>query len=129
MVHGTNVPQQVLEYTNKYRKKNGRSPLTLSDDLCEYADIRAEELVEYYSHTRPDGSESFTVYDSHKYKYDYKGENIAEGQLTPKEVTTDWYNSKGHRTNMLNKHFDEIGIGCYYANGMYHWVQLFAGGI
>lgn len=121
--------QQVLEYTNKYRKKNGRSALKLSKDLCEYADIRAAELVEYYSHTRPDGSECFTVYDEDKYKYGYKGENIAAGQLTPEEVTTDWYNSPGHRKNILNKHHKELGVGICYANGMFHWVQLFAGKI
>jgi len=41
------------------------------------------------------------------------GENIAKGQLTPKEVTEDWMNSPPHRRNILHKDFDEIGIGIY----------------
>jgi uncharacterized protein YkwD len=49
------------------------------------------------------------------------GENIAVGQLTPKEVMKDWMNSPGHRKNILHSEFAEIGIGLF---GDY-WVQNF----
>ena len=37
----------------------------------------------------------------------------------------DWMNSEGHRANILNSDFEEIGVGCYYENGIYYWVQNF----
>ncbi len=49
------------------------------------------------------------------------GENIAQGQLTPREAVEDWMNSPGHKANILHKEFNEIGIGLY---GDY-WVQNF----
>ena len=38
-----------------------------------------------------------------------------------------WMNSSGHRANILKGSFKEIGIGAYYQNGTYYWVQLFIG--
>ncbi len=47
------------------------------------------------------------------------------GQTTPKQVMESWMNSKGHRENILNKNFKKMGVGCYYSDGRYYWVQLF----
>jgi uncharacterized protein YkwD len=51
----------------------------------------------------------------------WSGENIAMGQPDPVSVTQDWYNSNGHRANMLNGGYRFIGVGYY--NGM--WTQQF----
>ena len=53
----------VLDAVNENRAAYGLAPLTLVDDLCEDADIRAEEIVENFSHTRPDGSSCFSIID------------------------------------------------------------------
>jgi uncharacterized protein YkwD len=57
--------------------------------------------------------------------YRSAGENIARGQRSPKEVVTAWMNSAGHRANILNASFTQIGVG-YVADGHY-WTQMFLG--
>lgn len=52
-------------------------------------------------------------------------ENIARGQATPAAVVNAWMNSAGHRANILNTSFTEIGVG-YVAPGNY-WTQIFIG--
>jgi uncharacterized protein YkwD len=55
------------------------------------------------------------------FKGGYKGENIAHGQTTAKEVMTDWMNSPGHRANIMNANFKQLGVGKV---GTY-WTQQF----
>ena len=57
--------------------------------------------------------------------YRTAGENIAMGQTTPEAVVNGWMNSEGHRANILNSSYTQIGVG-YAANGHY-WTQLFIG--
>ena len=53
------------------------------------------------------------------------GENIAYGQNSPEDVMNSWMNSSGHRANILNAEFEEIGVGCYVKGSRKYWVQLF----
>ena len=53
------------------------------------------------------------------------GENIAYGQNSPEDVMNRWMNSSGHRANILNAEFEEIGVGCYVKGSRKYWVQLF----
>ena len=57
--------------------------------------------------------------------YRSAGENIARGQKTPEAVVNAWMNSSGHRANILNASYTEIGVG-YVAEGNY-WTQMFIG--
>ncbi len=117
---------EVIRLVNVERAENGLDALTKNERLSAAAAKRAQELVEYYSHTRPDGSSCFTVMDDFAIYYYAVGENIAMGQSTPQEVMEDWMNSEGHRANILEVNFENIGVGVVYANGTLHWVQLFA---
>ncbi len=117
--------KEVFERVNKLRKKHGRKALRLSSDLCQFADIRAEELTENFSHTRPDGASCFSIFDDTEYEEGAAAENVAKGHRDPEEVVTGWYNSSGHKKNMLNTKYSQIGIGYYVKNGSAHWVQLF----
>ncbi len=117
---------EVIRLVNVERAANGLDALTKNERLSAAAAKRAQELVEYYSHTRPDGTNCFTVLDDFAITYYAVGENIAMGQSTPQEVMEDWMNSEGHRANILETSFENIGVGVVYANGMLHWVQLFA---
>lgn len=112
--------QQVWTLVNKERVAKGLSPLTYRNDLQSLADIRADEIVESFSHTRPNGTSCFTVFTEANVPYWGIGENIAMGQRSPEEVVEDWMNSDGHRANILGD-FDGIVVG--YKNN--HWVQLF----
>ena len=124
----SNFAEEVLELVNIERENQGLEPLELYDDLCDRADIRAEEIIEYFSHDRPDGSSCFTVLDGLNYRT--CGENIAAGQTSPEDVMDSWMNSEGHRANILNPNFKYLGVGyAYDENSTYknYWVQLFLG--
>ena len=109
---------------NDAREKEGAAALKLDEDLCKAAQIRAEEIAELFSHTRPDGTSCFTVLKEIGWSsYGMVGENIAMGQRTPESVMDSWMNSQGHRENILNEAFTAVGIA-RYQNG---WVQLFVG--
>ena len=56
-----NFTVEVLNLVNAERAKVGAAPLRLADDLQAAANIRAREIVQSFSHTRPDGSDCFTV--------------------------------------------------------------------
>ncbi|MBQ4403329.1 MAG: hypothetical protein II857_02855, partial [Selenomonadaceae bacterium] len=117
----------VLKLTNQEREDNGLAPLTLSEGLMDGSSIRATEIVEVPTHTRPDGSSCFTAI---KKSYTRTGENIAGGEKysLPEEVVAAWMGSTGHRANILNKNFIKLGVGYHYdSNSSFkaHWVQMF----
>ena len=113
---------EVLDIVNRERAANGLSPLTMDKGLMQTAQLRATEISDVYSHTRPDGTSCGTAFPSGQ---NAMGENIAMGQRTPEEVVNGWMNSEGHRANILNNTFTQIGVG-YVENGHY-WTQMFVG--
>ena len=120
-----NFAEEVLYYVNVEREKAGLNTLQLSPQLMKSANIRAKELIENFSHTRPDGTQCFTAV---KVRYKTVGENIAAGQPTPQAVVEAWMDSPGHRANILNPNFGRMGIGYfYYSDDSYrhYWAQLF----
>lgn len=118
--------EQVVKLVNEERAKAGLSALTMDADITAAANVRAKEIKELFSHTRPDGSSFSTVLKEQGVIFRGSGENIAWGQTSPEQVMNGWMNSDGHRANILNKNFKNIGVGYYQdANGRNHWVQLF----
>ena len=118
---------EVLNLVNAERAKVGAPPLRLANDLQQSASIRAREIVQLFSHTRPDGSDCFTAMRNRGRTC---GENIAAGHATAAETVEQWMNSQGHRENILNPAFRELGVGYAYEDySTYHhyWVQLFRG--
>ena len=121
------MADRVIELVNQERTSRGLQPLLKHDGLMVAAAARARELSQRYSHTRPDGSECFTILWHLGIDYAYAGENIAMGQRTPEIVMNDWMNSSGHRANILNENYDCIGVGYTMVDGHPYWVQLFTG--
>lgn len=111
---------EVIRLVNEERRAAGLDPLDKSESLCDSAQLRAEEISGYFSHTRPDGTSCFTAITA---SYGYAGENIAMGQRTPDEVMECWMNSTGHKKNILGKNFKKIGVG--YDSSSNSWVQIF----
>ncbi|EHC13006.1 SCP-like extracellular [Fischerella thermalis BR2B] len=118
--------QQVVELTNQERAKNGLAPLKENAELNYAADEYAEQMSEtgVLSHTAPDGSRPWDRAKAVGYEAQTMGENIAAGQKTPEQVVADWMNSPGHRANILNPKYTEIGVG-FDDN---YWVQKFGSG-
>lgn len=121
----TSYAQQVINLVNQERAKAGLASVQAADSITQAANVRAQEIVTNFSHTRPDGSSFSTALIQAGVSYMGSGENIAYGQRTPEEVMDGWMNSSGHRANILNPNYKNIGIGFYEANGVKYWVQLF----
>ena len=111
--------QSVVRQVNQERAKQGLPALRVDPKLAAAAQIRAREIVEKFSHTRPDGTKWSTV-SSVAY-----GENIAKGQKTADKVMAAWMTSSGHRANILRASYGSIGVACLQSGGVYYWVQLF----
>ncbi len=79
----------------------------------------------YFSHQSPTYGSPFDMMKQFGITYRTAGENIAMGQSTPQAVVNAWMNSEGHRANILNASFTQIGMG-YVADGHY-WTQQFIG--
>lgn len=118
--------EQVAVLVNKERIAYGLQPVKVSPLLSEAANIRAGEIKENFSHTRPNGTSCFTAMSELEIQYRSAAENIAYGQKNPESVMNAWMNSSGHRANILNEKMEYIGVGIFYQNGVYYWSQFFA---
>lgn len=122
--------QEVLRLVNIERQKAGVAPLTMDNiALTAAAMKRAEEMQKVTDHIRPDGSSCFTILEEYKVQWTHIcGENIAWMQTTPAQVVDSWMHSKGHRENILNKEYTQMGVGCVKRTDRgYNWVQVFIG--
>ena len=126
--------EQVVELTNVERAKEGLQPLKLNDRLLDAAQDHSNDMAQddFFSHTGADGSTVGDRVRASGYQYSTAGENIAAGQITAAQVVEGWMNSPGHRANILNPNYTEIGVGYEYlqndtgsVNYNYYWTQVF----
>ena len=121
----TDEAGRVIELVNEERAAKGLKPLEYRADVQNAADIRANEIVTSFSHTRPDGSSCFTVLNQTGVTYRAVGENIAYGQRSAEEVMNGWMNSSGHRANILSENYTGIAVGIVQKGNVKYWVQIF----
>lgn len=114
---------QVFQLTNTERSRFGLRPLRFSCRLYEAAKIHTIDMARNrrMSHTGSDGSRLGDRVNRVGYPYSRVGENVAYGQRTPEAVVRSWMNSQGHRQNILNPNFTEIGV----AHSHQYWTQVF----
>ncbi len=122
---GGTFQAEVVQLTNKERKKQGLNGLQTDSELVEVAQTKAEDMANanYFSHTSPTYGSPFDMLQQFGVEYTTAAENIAAGQLSPEEVVTGWMNSPGHKKNILNKKITHIGVG--YAKDGAYWTQMF----
>lgn len=127
---GDGLEAQMLALVNKERAAAGCSPVTANDRLTraadDYSDVMASSGV--MSHTGPDGSTMTTRVEAAGYQWSTLGENIARGQADAASVMKSWMNSPGHRANILNCSFKELGVGVHFGDGGPWWTQNFGAG-
>ena len=125
----------VLEIVNEERAQAGCGPVVLQEQLTAAAQGHSEDMAlnDYFDHTSKDGRSPWQRIQATGYQYSAAGENIAAGYSTPESVMDGWMNSDGHRKNILNCNFTEMGLGYYYlANDLgeyryrHYWTQVFA---
>ena len=125
-----NFESEVIDLVNVERESRGLHPLAYDYSLAAAARDHSEDMgvQDYFSHTSLDGR---TVGDrilAAGYSYNTYGENIGAGQPTPEIIINSWMSSSGHRANILNPNFCDIGVGyAYVADSTYrhYWSQDF----
>ena len=111
---------ETCDIINEYREDNGLKPLEWDNNLESVANIRAVESSELFSHTRPDGSQWYTVNSKIQ-----GGENLAYGFDDGQSAVKAWQDSPTHNDNMLYYEFSKTAIGIYKSDGVYYWAQEF----
>ncbi len=118
----------VLVIVNRERAKAGCRPLVVHRLLAAAATAHSKDMAtkRYFSHTGRDGRSPFDRIKQAGYEGRMMGENIAAGQTDAAAVMQAWMNSEGHRANILNCGYKEIGIGYVAGGSMRHyWTQNF----
>ncbi len=136
--HGSNsFGEEVLQLTNAFRLQNGLSPLVMNSELAVTAQKHSRAMAEedFFDHIGPNGSKPWDRAEAAGYTARAIGENIAAGQPTPEQVVQSWINSPGHRENLLNPSYIELGVGYFQlandtgrVNYSHYWTQVFGSG-
>lgn len=122
------LEQKVIDLVNRQRAYNGLQALKANWELCRVARYKSQDMIDkrYFSHQSPTYGSPFRMMESFGIRFSAAGENIAYGQRTPQEVMNSWMNSPGHRSNILNPTYNQIGVGvAKAANGTFYWTQMF----
>ena len=113
--------QEAFALVNAQRTAAGLSALVWNQGLADAAQVRAQEITTYFSHTRPDGSSWWTVNSTLQY-----GENLAKLYQSSSSVVNAWMASPTHRANIMDGSFISIGMAIYQTgDGSWYWAQEF----
>ena len=128
------VRAEMLARVNAERKRAGARPLSPNARLDRAAQRHAEDMLAraYFAHRSPEGKSVRERSREAGYEWRMIGENIAEGQFTVAEVMDTWMHSPGHRRNLLDPGFRELGVGLALGRSegreggwQVEWVQAF----
>lgn len=116
---------QVVALVNSERGKAGCSPLTVNAKLAKAAQDHSADMASHknMSHTGSDGSDPGERITGAGYSWSSYGENVAYGYSTPEQVMAGWMSSPGHKRNILDCGFKEIGVGLAQPGS--YWTQDF----
>jgi uncharacterized protein YkwD len=121
--------QVVLDLTNAERAKEKLGPLKANELLTKAAREHSANMAKQQKmdHVLDDKKPDDRV-KAVGYQFAAMAENVAMGQRTPSETIATWMSSTaGHKENMLNKDYTEIGIGIAVdKEGQRYWTQVFA---
>lgn len=120
--------QTILKLMNQKRVEAGLQPLTMDNTLLSVARYKSDHMIQnnYFDHTNPDGTKWTTWLKALGYNYTATAENIAYNSYDPVELFNQWWNSSGHRQNMMNPSYTKVGVGVLYGNGKYMGTQEFS---
>lgn len=110
-----------LYVTNALRALHGQRPLAYCEKATRSARLHSEDMAArgYFDHKTPEGVTSSQRMKNQGIRYRTCGENIAAGHLNPFDLVDGWYNSPGHRGNMLSGGYDYLGVGIAKSNDGY----------
>ncbi len=119
---------QVVALVNQERAKAGCGPVTEDAKLDRAAQGHSDDMAarHFFDHKNPDGKGPGDRITAADYHWSTLGENIAQGQPTPDAVMNSWMHSPGHRANILNCSYKNLGVGIHNGSGGPWWTQDFA---
>jgi uncharacterized protein YkwD len=120
--------QQILDLVNQERAKVGADSLKINEQLDQAADLHTQDQANMntMSHNGSNGSTMGERIQNAGYQYSTVGENVAAGYLDAEAVVAAWMGSDGHRANILNDSFEELGVGYGVSDdGTTYWTQNF----
>lgn len=118
---------EIFRLANEERVKAGLPEVERREDVSLVTAIRAQELSEFFSHTRPNGEGYMSLMDEYGIKYRWAGENGAKVPATsgPSGMMNGWMNSEGHKNNILNPKHTGLEISVYQVGQMVYCSQMF----
>lgn len=125
------LPGVLTDLANVDRSAQNIGSLTLNPTLQKAAQLKANDMAAkgYFAHNSPDGLTPWHWFKEAGYDFTYAGENLAVNFGDSVDVNRAWMNSPGHRANLLNGKFTEIGIatadGIYEGRPTIYVVELF----
>jgi len=122
---------QVIALINNERANAGVAPLSAQGQLGSAARGHSQDMAcnGFFSHTGSDGSSPSQRISRQGYHWSAIAENIAAGYGDPASVVVGWMGSQGHKENLLNPDYTEVGIGYVYVAGSpygAYWTADFA---
>jgi len=113
------LPGVLVELTNQSRLQNNIAPLKYNLLLEQAAQLKAQDMAAkgYFDHVSPEGATPWSWLQKVGYRFSGAGENLAINFVDSSDIERAWLNSPGHRANILESRFSEIGIAT--AKGMY----------
>lgn len=127
----SDLERQTVAEVNRRRQANGCGSLTLNRELSVAAKRHSKDMAtkNFFSHTGSDGSTFVQrIRDAGYVPYKQIAENLAAGYATPQSVVQGWMDSAGHRANMLNCAYRDIGVGLEInpnSQYRYYWTTTF----
>ena len=126
----SDVIDETINLTNAERIAEGLNPLKASKKLDAPALAHTKDIItnNIQSHTGSDGSTVEQRVKRTTDKYTIVGENILGGAKSPEQAIQQWMDSSGHRANILDADYEEIGIGFLQSDSYPYsmaWTQVF----
>ncbi len=118
-----------ISLMNQDRSSNGLSALKVNSQLTRLAENYAQDMINrnFFSHYNPEGQSPFDRMNQAGISYTTAGENLAKNTSVASAEQA-FMNSSGHRANILNSSYTEIGIGVVRSpDGSVYVVQEFIG--
>lgn len=127
------VEARIIELVNELRTEQGLNTVRRNQILTDAANTRAIETETLFSHTRPDGTDPFSVLNESNTIYNYllAGENLAmatyhrSDEYMTELIFQGWVDSEDHYATMINPDFIDIGVGVHYDGDILYATQFF----
>ena len=132
------LERAIFHFTNEVRQKNGFSTLTWENCLRDVSRGHSADMLvrNYFDHNSPEGRTPFDrIRAGCRFPWSMAGENIWMGSGYPagdvrqlaRIVVDNWMSSPGHRRNLLNPGFTDIGVGVAASGREVRVTQAFFG--